>query len=355
MRVLLLTKYGNLGASSRLRTLQYVPALRAEGWVIDIQPLLDDDYLSALYAKRSIMAHVLSGYSRRLGLLLARRAYDVVWIEKEAFPWVPFLIEKCTLPKRPRYVVDYDDAMFHRYDQHSNPWVRRLLGKKIDQVMARADVVTVGNDYLGMRAERAGARRVQHIPTVVDTSRYTVKDTRDRSKVPVIGWIGSPDTVRFLAPQFEIFSRLKERRSLRMIAIGARPDQVEGSPFEAVPWTEATETELLRSLDVGIMPLQDTPWQRGKCGYKLIQYMACGLPVVASPVGVNSRIVEQGQTGFLASSGDEWLEAMERLLDDDGLRTKMGREGRARVDEKYSLAVQAPRVVSMLRSLVAEA
>lgn len=354
MRILLLTKYGSLGASSRLRTLQYVPALRSKGWDVHVQPLLDDTYLLALYGRRFTATQALSGYMRRLGFLVSGGAYDIVWVEKEVWPWIPFGLERFIRPKRARYVADYDDAMFHRYDQHSSDLVRRVLGRKIDKVMADADVVMAGNEYLARRASEAGAAKVEIVPTVVDMARYTARPSAVGHGVPVVGWIGSPDTVRFLRPRFEVFARLKQYRDVRLVAIGARPDQVDGSPFEAVPWSEATEVELLRSLDVGIMPLQDTPWQRGKCGYKLIQYMACGVPVIASPVGVNTRIVQHGESGFLASTDDEWLAASEKLLDAPGLRARLGSFGRAHVEGAYSLSAQTPRVLSILDSLHGE-
>jgi hypothetical protein len=121
--------------------------------------------------------------------------------------------------------------------------------------------------------------------------------------------------------------------------------------LEILPWAEDTEVTLIQSMDIGVMPLPDTPWTRGKCGYKLIQYMACGLPVVASPVGVNRDIVEHGVNGFLAESDDEWRAAVDALLNDADLRRRMGAAGRKKVEEQYSLQVWGPRVAQMLRSV----
>lgn len=139
----------------------------------------------------------------------------------------------------------------------------------------------------------------------------------------------------------------------RLRLIGAGKVELPGVPVEYCTWNEATEVALLRTLDVGIMPLVDSPWERGKCGLKLIQYMACGLPVVASPVGVNAQIVRHGENGFLASTPQEWEAALAHLLMCPSLRQRMGASGRALVENQYTVQVQAPRLAKLLRSLAA--
>lgn len=354
MRILALTKYGPLGASSRLRTLQYLPVLRAAGLTIDVRELLDDRYVQDMYAGRISAVHVAKRYVKRFRDLLRASRYDLIWVEKEILPWVPSLIELAILPKAPRLVVDYDDALFHRYDQSRSWAVRRLLGSKIDGVMHRADLVLAGNDYLAARARAAGSRHVEWLPTVVDLARYKfAPDSFAGRSGPVrIGWIGSPSTAEYLQPYIPIFNELATSDDVQFIAIGARPEQVEGTPFMAVDWVESDEANLLSTLDIGIMPLSDAPWERGKCGYKLIQYMACGLPVVASPVGVNNSIVTHGKNGFLASTETEWKQALSCLLNDATLRRTMGQHGRNTVQQTYTLQRQAPRLQALLRRLV---
>jgi glycosyltransferase involved in cell wall biosynthesis len=351
MRILALTKYGNLGASSRLRTLQYLPGLRQRGWSIEVSPLLGDDYLLALYRKQPVAFRVLRGYWSRLRRILSRGEWDIVWVEKEVWPWCPAWFERLLRPHGCKLVVDYDDAMFHRYDQHRSAVVRHVLGHKIDAVMRDADLVLAGNGYLAERARAAGAKRIERVPTVVDLARYRLRSGQEH-QVPVVGWIGSPATIRLLSPMFEVLAKLARSQKVRFTAIGARSDQVEGSPFEAIPWSEASEVDLLGQLDIGIMPLQDTPWERGKCGYKLIQYMACGLPVVASPIGVNAEMIQDGRQGFLARDANDWVGALTRLLSDPQLRDEMGAQGRALVQSQYSLESWVPRVADMLESMV---
>jgi hypothetical protein len=231
--------------------------------------------------------------------------------------------------------------------------VRALLGRKIDSVMRRADLVLAGNPYLAERARTARANRVEIIPTVVDLERYTPTGSRRDSKPVVIGWVGSPTTALYLAPVKRLLSRLATRYPISCVAIGARQDQVADGPFIATAWSEAGEVKLLSEIDIGIMPLPDEPYTQGKCGYKLIQYMACGLPVVASAVGVNKEIVREGENGFLATSDREWEDALVRLILDPDLRRRMGVAGRIRVEAEFSLQRQAPRLEQLLRSVTA--
>lgn len=354
MQLLMLTRYDALGASSRVRTLQYVPMLESEGVSVVVEPLLGDGYVSDLYAGKVSPAKVLRSYLRRLETLLSARSYDAIWVEKEVLPWLPAALERMMLPRRPALIVDYDDAVFHRYNQHNSPLVRGLLGKKIDAVMRQADLVTAGNEYLAAYARCAGSRRVEWLPTVVDLERYPPRGPAANQDAVVIGWIGSPTTAEYLYPLIPAMELLANRHRIRWLAIGARPDQVQGSLFEAREWREDAEAELLRELDIGIMPLPDEPFERGKCGYKLIQYMACGLPVVASPIGVNVDIVQPGINGALAGSTVEWVDALERMIAAPSLRQALGVAGREQVEQVYSLKAQAPRLLSMLYRAVAE-
>jgi glycosyltransferase involved in cell wall biosynthesis len=349
MRILALTRYGPLGASSRLRFYQFLPALRASDFDVDVSMLFGDDYVRALYARRKPLIQALRGYIRRGRVLLETSKYDVVWVEKELFPWLPALFEH--VRGGAAVVVDYDDAIFHRYDTHKSAMVRRLLGRRIDTVMARADMVTAGNGYLAARAREAGCSKVELLPTVVDLERYVALPRVHHAGPVAIGWIGSPSTACYLQHIAPAIDRLARERHIDAVAVGARPDQVKGMPFRSLPWSETTEAEQVLKFDIGLMPLPDSPWERGKCGYKLIQYMACGLPVVASPVGVNVDMVNAGTNGLLATSVDDWYLALMRLVDNPDERFSMGMSGRAIVERNYSLQVQAPRLVKLLRSV----
>jgi glycosyltransferase involved in cell wall biosynthesis len=346
MNLLLLPRYGRLGSTSRLRFYQYLPHLEAHGVRVTSLPLLNDEYVRRLYAgERQSAASLARAYARRLAALLRARRFDLAWVEKEFLPWLPaFAPSLLRIP----YAADYDDAAFHRYDQHPNPLVRRLLGGKIDTVMRRAALVIAGNAYLAQHARQAGAPRVETLPTVIDTRRYGVTPPREPGSFRV-GWIGAPVTVNYLRLIQPALERVIQPGT-SLTLVGAADPLGGRVPLESRPWSESTEVAEIQRFDAGIMPLPDEPFERGKCGYKLIQYMGCGLPVVASPVGVNTRIVEHGVNGFLAGTQDEWVAALDALRRDPALRQRMGAAGRAKVEQEYSLETAAPRLLAMLEA-----
>ena len=350
MKVLLLSRYGSLGASSRVRFLQYLPYFKTQGAEVSVMPLFSDDYLKALYSGQSRWRRVLAGYVRRIGALFRAGRFDVLIVEKELFPFLPAVAERWLSAVGIPYVADYDDALFHRYDRHSSVWVRAALGRKIDVVMRHASVVIAGNDYVAEHARQAGTRRIEVIPTVVDTQRYQPRGGPP-NEIPMIGWIGTPYTSRYLKPLLPVFEALKARMPVRVIAVGARSEDFAGTVVETMPWSEETEVASIQQFDIGIMPITDTPWERGKCGYKLIQYMACGIPVVASPVGVNTKIVRSRQNGLLAHDG-EWEQKLATLLRAPELRRTYGVRGREDVKGSYSVKAQAPRFLNVIREAI---
>ncbi|MEN5035222.1 glycosyltransferase family 4 protein [Pseudomonas sp. TWI929] len=353
-KVLILSRYTRMGASSRLRMLQYIPALQDSGLEFEVSAFFGEDYLNELYSSsRRSPVKLLRYYLKRVAVLIRARHYDAVWIEKELFPFVPAILERWLRAAGVRYLVDYDDAVFHNYDLSPQLWIRRLLGKKIDQVMRASNVVVAGNEYLADRARQAGAECVEIVPTVVDHSRYRVSK-RGAGQQLTIGWIGSPSTQKYVVSIHAALREACSRYGAKLMLVGANShitDQLPGIEVETLPWSEESEAQLIERMDVGIMPLIDGPWEKGKCGYKLIQYMACGLPVVASPVGVNVEIVGDNHCGLLASDQAEWLAALSRLLASAEERTRMGLAGRHAVESRYSIQAQAPALEKLLKRL----
>lgn len=346
--VLILSRHEPLAASTRLRTHQFIPALQAAGARVETTPFFDEAYLKALYGPggRRRSADVLRAYGRRLGALARVRDASVLWIEKEVFPYLPGWAEAVMPALGVPYVVDYDDATFHIYDRHRRSLVRRALSRKFDPLLRGAHTVMVGNAYLRDYVASHGARNIMRVPTVLDIARYTVRPEPEDTEFR-IGWIGSPGNTPFLGQLFPALRSVQARRPLRLVTIGAAPLPDIGVPVEQHDWSEAREAGLLASLHVGIMPLSDGPFERGKCGYKLIQYMACGRPVIASPVGVNADMVTP-DIGFLASNDAEWEGAIETLARDRLLRATMGAAGRKRAEQEYSLQAVAPVIVRAL-------
>ena len=353
-RLTAFTRYGREAAATRQRLLQYVPALEAAGIEVRYEPLLDDAYVRSLARGGSVPRRgMIRAYAHRLKTLVYGPRPDVVWVYAELFPFLPGWFERLALGRSPALVYDFDDAFFHNYDAHSNPLVRTLLARKLQPLLRRAAAACCGNDYLEAYASRF-CQRTMFLPTVVDSDVYTPRrGAREPGEPLVIGWIGSPFTWRYLHQMMPLLSELARERGIRVRVVGAGPKAAAAAfpGLDLLDWAEDREVADVQSMDIGIMPVPEEIWARGKSGYKLIQYMACGLPVVASPVGINKNIVVHGETGFLAQTSDQWRAFLERLLDGADLRARMGAAGRKRAEEHYSLKVHAPRLVELIKSL----
>lgn len=350
----MLARYGALGASSRVRMFQYLPLLQAAGISVRVAPLLRDGYVRRLYAHEPILwREVMADYWQRLVALLTVHRFDLVWIEKELFPMVPAWVESLLIRRNVAWVVDYDDAVFLRYAKGS-AWARTLLGGKIDRVMRRADLVVGGNAYLAAHARGAGAPWVEVLPSVVDVERYAAQQSTQTARPAdelVVGWIGSPSTVHYLDAIAPALVELGRSTALRLRVVGASFSW-PGLAVECRTWTEASEVAEVQQFDVGIMPLSDTDWERGKCAYKLIQCMACGIPVVASRVGANAEVVVHGEHGFLVETAGQWIESLRALAADSVRAAQMGRAGRERVQMHYALQRAAPRLIGWFDQLL---
>lgn len=338
MKVLFFTKYSRRGASSRLRSFQYFPFLERDGIEAVVSPLFDDTYLTSLYSNKATKWSAAKGYLRRLHKLLSVKQYDNIFIEYELFPYLPawgeFILKKLGV----RYIVDYDDAIFHNYDLSSNKIIRILLEKKIDKVMKYSSTVIAGNQYLADRAKKAGAKRIEIIPTVIDIDRYRIKKPNNRDKI-VIGWIGTPFTLKYVESISTVLQILGEQYNVEVIIVGAKGNVGISGNIHFIDWTEDTEVASIANFDIGIMPLIDSPWEKGKCSYKLIQYMGCAVPVVASQIGMNKEVVIEGETGFLVNTMEDWLKALELYIRFPEMRLIHGVAGRKRALEQYSLQV----------------
>lgn len=347
-RVLLLTKYGRRAASTRFRALQYLPYLQAAGLELEIRPLLDDRYLEKRLGEgRRAPLHALRGMARRLLTLNDVRRFSLVVIYTDALPYMPPFFERALVRVGVPYVYDFDDATFHQYDQHASPIVRALLSTKIGTVIAGATLVMAGNEYLADYAHRFNGS-VEIVPTVVDVDRFLPATERREPGRVVIGWIGSPSTSQYVSERAQLWERITADGDAVLRLVGAGPGALRASHIEHRAWSENTETDAIRQFDAGIMPLRDDPWSRGKCGFKLIEYLSCGVPAVASPVGVNSRIIAHGENGFLCGTDDEWEAALRRLVRDPAMRAQFGARGRELVRQRWSLQHWGPIVASLL-------
>lgn len=308
-KVLCLPRYERNGSSSRVRFYQFVPYLNND---VNCSPLLGESYINKIYSgvKPSIF-YLLKSYVKRVCKILSSDA-EILWVEKELFPFVPFVFERLFYRGK-KLVVDYDDATFHVYNKHSNSIVRNILGKKISHVMRSADVVIAGNTYIANYAKIAGAKRIEIIPSVIDLNRYSLKESSNDEKIK-IGWIGSPSSQSLLENILPALDEISKAYNTEFLFVGTHKLNWDNSKFIDLPWSEESEVESIKKMDIGIMPVEDKDFHWGKCGFKLIQYMACGLPIVGSPIGVNSDIIIDGENGYSATSKEDWVKNLELLI-----------------------------------------
>jgi len=345
IKVLGLALYGPLAASTRYRLGQYVAGLATQGIQLEVRYLLGNDYLARRFAGRVVrLLPLLESGLTRLKDLMHQARYDAAMLHCELLPLLPGRLERALL--RVPYVYDFDDAFYLKYRGGRFGFLEPVLGAKFDRIMRGAAAITAGNQVLAAYASRHNAH-TNHLPTVVDTTRY-LPSRKDSGGPFTIGWIGSPSTANYLPQLVEPLSALGQEGPVRFVVIGANAPAVPHVEVVQRPWSEAEEVDLINSFDVGVMPLPDTPWAEGKCAFKLIQYMACARPVVASPVGANKDVVD-ADCGLLASTSQEWLEALRQLRDRPTLRAAMGDAARCRVELQYSLARNLPVLARILR------
>lgn len=352
MKMLCLMKYTRPGPSSRYRLYQFRPYLEAAGIEVDVQPLVDDRYLDELFAGRRSRGYIMGRFVKRFSALMRARRYDLLFVEREIFPYLPALAERLLAMSGLKLVIDIDDAVFLQYSESSSFLKRKLLGNKIDNVLRSSALVLAGNDFLKSYAEKY-ARNVIQFPTVVDTERFVPLNARPEQKPPVVGWIGNPLTVRWLDVIGPALTRVASQEDFILRLVGSDPIAIDGVNVVGKAWSEMEEVADLRSFDIGIMPLDGSDWCRGKCSLKLLQYMSVGVASVASPTAGAPQIINDGTNGFLAATGEEWEEKLLRLIRSPDLRVTMGQRGREWVEENYNLANYGPRLAEYLNAAAA--
>lgn len=353
-----------MAGSSRMRSYQYFPYLEKAGMKVTVKPFFDDDYLKDFYAGKKNISTVIKSYLRRFFVLFSVFKYDRVVIEKEIFPFLPAAAEWMLKLLGIRYIVDYDDAIFHNYDRSSNPVIKKFLGHKIASVMQYSGTVVAGNHYLADYADKAGAKNVQIIPTVIDIERYPPKNNdiqlpplrvgeksaSENDKKFIVGWIGTKTTFeKHLLPGKKWIKELQgQDPEIHFNIVGITEDMDLGENVNYIPWTENTEVSEILKMDVGIMPLQDSEWEKGKCAYKLIQYAACGIPGLASDVGMNKEVCIDNITGQIADDDQEWISHIQFLKNNSRTRLEMGHNARQLVQQKYCIQVTAKKWYEIL-------
>ena len=337
----------------RFRMEQWAPALRARGIDVTFEAFEDEALHAALYASGQTARKVtliLQALWRRTALMFRLRRYDVVYVLREAALLGPAVFERWIRWAGRPLVFDFDDAVFERYVSPANGYLSYLkCPGKTRSVCRIATHVMAGNPYLDAYA-REVTDRITVVPTTIDLDTYRVPASRPAREKLVIGWSGSYSTVQHLDTIRPILQRLARTETFRLLVIGTDRYAIDGVDVEARPWRAASEVQDLVGMDIGIMPLPDDRWSRGKCGLKALQYMALGSPTICSPVGANSLIIQTGENGLLAESDTEWIDGLTQLLQSPALRVRLGDAGRRTVERLYSKSVVAKAVAGILNA-----
>ena len=344
-----------IGPTSRYRIFQYLPIFREQGIECLVHPLFDDTYWKIIEIPSSFpqmaakIVYVIGRFLRRVWDVLTIGDVDLVVIEGQLFPYMPAIVERMLSRLRYQLIIEFDDAIY------LTPGHRQ----KIPALLAMAGGAIVGNEVLAEYA-RKYVSQVYVIPTVVDTQRFVPRRTGAQwigasAEMPLtVVWIGLACNLGYLDIVAPALKELQDKGLIKFRVVCSRPPRWPGLTVEFRAWRLDQEVELLQDCHIGIMPLPDTKWARGKCALKLLQYMSVGMATVASPVGINREIISDGETGYLAVTEQDWRDRLARLCQDAVLREQMGRAARTVVEGRYSLNVWGPRLAKQYQEIVAE-
>jgi glycosyltransferase involved in cell wall biosynthesis len=340
--------------SQRFRVEQLLPLLEdaaayatpTEMPAYQLAPFMDKKVWTVLYQGGTTMQKamgILRSFARRWALMLGGvRRYDYVFIHREAAPLGPPVFEwMLRFIWRKRFIFDFDDALWIANTSAENKIAAALKAHWKTRCLCKWSYkVTAGNAYLCRYAQESGAQRVILLPTVVDTQHRYNQVKKHHTGKPVIGWTGSHSTLKYLDELMPVLAALQEEIPFTFLVIADKQPNLPLKDWQFIRWNPATEIEDLLRIDIGIMPLTEDLWSAGKCGFKLIQYLSLGIPAVASPVGVNKDIVQEGATGFLCPTPAAWHKALQQLIQSPDLRSTMGQKGRSEVMAQYSVQSQ---------------
>ncbi len=342
MHILFLVPYPQRQApSQRFRFEQYLKFLQEKGITYDFSSFLDIKTWQLLYKPGHAFQKIwgiLKGFFRRIKLIFLLSQYDFVFIHREATPIGPPVFEWLIGEVfRKKIIYDFDDAIWLPNTSASNRIAARLKWhQKVESICRWSYKVSCGNQYLCDYALQFNNNVVLN-PTTIDTTDQHNRLKNQQTGKFVLGWTGTHSTLPYLKPLFSVLEKLYQSHVFTLHVIANAPPEERAAFIHFIPWQKETEIDDLLGFNVGMMPLTDDPWAKGKCGFKALQYMALGIPALVSPVGVNTEIVENGVNGFICKTEEDWYQALEIMMTDADLRKKMGAAGRKTVEKQYSV------------------
>lgn len=355
MKVLFVVPYPIEAPSTRYRVYQYLPYFAANGVEAVVSRFIDSSaFFRQLYRPGKIVykaAYFATRTLRRLLDLTRVNRFDAIFIQREALPMGPALFERLAARQHVPLIFDFDDAIYLPHASAANRWISWVKQpQKTAQIIELSRYVIAGNQVLYNYAKRYN-QHVTVIPSSIDLMAYPLRSkAQAQPNLVTLGWVGSSSNIDYLHQIAPVLQHLSATYAVTVSVIGGEIT-LPGVNLTCRPWRLENEISDLHSFDIGLMPLPDNEWTRGKGGFKAIQYMGVGLPVVTSPVGINTTLVTPGVNGFLATTPDEWLAALTALIEDAALRQRLGLAGRATVEDQYSVQVNAPKLLEVFHSV----
>jgi glycosyltransferase involved in cell wall biosynthesis len=363
MRILFLTIFDECGPSSRVRAYQYVSALEKQGYKIDIKPLIPSEYFQYLNKSKSFSNYKKIYFTllipiilliKRVFDVLSARFYDVVYLQKDTMIAPLFFLLRLV---NPNIVFDLDDALYAKHPTLDESDIfktklNNLRKRNLNTVLKKAKLITVSVEPLAEYALQFN-RKVKIIKGPIDCNYYNRSKYIKKNNQFIIGWIGSPATTGFLKDIIYPLEKFLNTYSDVLIKfVGAKEFPIDRTlPIKFIDWSLETEIEELQSFDVGIMPVKDDEFSRGKGGYKILQYLSMEIPVVCNPIGINNELVIHGKNGFHVQRLDDWAKFFKILADNADLRLTMGKCGRKLVEDKFSLDIAIKEMDNLFRRL----
>jgi len=355
-RILILAPYPyQIAPSQRFRFEQYLQALTDNGFTYDFEPFISSHTWKILHLPGNThkkIVGMLAGFIRRFQLLFKLGKYDHIFIHREAShlgpPVFEFLIAKVF---RKKIIYDFDDAIWLPNFSEANRWIHYIkMYQKVNYIMRWSTVISAGNAYLADYARKQNPlARIVVNPTTIDTEHYHNQVKDQHTPKLVIGWTGTHTTLRYLHQIVPILQKLEKEYDFDFLVISNQPPDISLKSLVYLKWKKETEIEDLLRMNIGLMPLVEDAWSNGKCGFKALQYMALGIPAIISPIGVNTKIVDDTINGFLCSTPAEWENALLNLLQNPDLRVQMGKEARKKIVDSYSVLSNTSNFLGLFR------
>lgn len=342
--------------SQRFRFEQYISLLEQDNYQIGYFPFLSVKDFQQIYKPGKFFVKIwatVKGFTKRFLQLFQLGKFDIIFIHRESSPvGPPFFEWYISKVLKKKIIYDFDDAIWLQNTSESNKVISGVKRhSKVGKICSWASMVFCGNHFLKEYAENFNSNTV-YIPTTIDTNNHHNQIKEHRSAPITIGWTGTHTTAKYLKEIENILADLQKKHHFKIKLICNKDPEIDHFNYEFIVWKKESEIADLLNFDIGLMPLDDNDWAKGKCGFKALQYMSLEIPAIASPVGVNNKIISDGINGFLPKNMDEWEEKLKQLINDKELRVKLGKEGRKTVTMNYSVSALKEMYLSYFNQIV---